>query len=519
MLAVRHPNESARAPTTAPAEPITDDPFQSVSHLFQLALATGAPATLDGQPAGAPGSLPYTSFVALPVTIAGSVVGLVGAADRPGGYDPDIGTALQPFLATCGLLIQAFRANATRQAAEDDRRHMEAQVQHAQKLESLGVLAGGIAHDFNNLLVGVLGHAELARFDVAPDSPLAERLRHIETAALRASELTNQMLAYSGKGAFQVSSVDLTHLVREMAQLLDVSISKKALLRYQFAPGTPPVDADQAQIRQVVMNLLTNASEAIGDREGTITIRIGTVEVDAPGVGSGVGAVPEPGRYVFFEVEDTGIGMDAETAARIFDPFFTTKFTGRGLGLAATLGIVRGHGGGVRIRSTPGKGSAFTVLLPPGRMTPARSDSRETAPSIAALGGVVLVVDDEPTVRAVAKASLERAGFGVLTATDGRDALSIIRANEEPIDAVVVDLTMPFMSGDEVIAQIHHLRPDLGILLSSGYAEPEIARTLAAHYNCGFIQKPYRALALIEAVRTLIHRRAMTVERLTSDES
>jgi signal transduction histidine kinase/ABC-type amino acid transport substrate-binding protein/ActR/RegA family two-component response regulator len=446
------------------------------------------------------------SFMALPVSSGGAVIGVIGAGDRAGGYDEELAHSLQPFLATCGLLIEAFRANARRRAAEDDRRQLEAQVQHAQKLESLGVLAGGIAHDFNNLLVGVLGHAELARAEVAPDSTLASRLTHIETAALRASELTNQMLAYSGKGKFLVSAIDLTRLVREMAQLLDVSISKKATLRYEFAAATPSIDGDQAQIRQVVMNLLTNASEAIGDREGTITIRIGTMAVDAQYVSSIVGAVPEAGTYVFLEVADTGCGMDAETASRIFDPFFTTKFTGRGLGLAATLGIVRGHGGGVRIRTAPDQGSTFTVVLPIGRLRPQAAPEPQPPAPAGARSGLVLVVDDEPTVLAVATTALERAGLSVVTASDGREALDVIAASGGAIEAAVIDLTMPIMGGDEVIARLRDLRPDLGVLLSSGYAEPDIARTLGARYDCGFIQKPYRSTALVESVSALLTR-------------
>jgi CheY-like chemotaxis protein len=341
------------------------------------------------------------------------------------------------------------------------------------------------------------------------DSPLNERLGHIETAALRASELTNQMLAYSGKGKFLVESVELTRLVREMAQLLDVSISKKAHLQYEFEPDTPPIDADQAQIRQVVMNLLTNASEAIGDHEGLITIRIGTIRADASYLaGSAGGAVPPPGNYVFLEVVDTGCGMDAETAARIFDPFFTTKFTGRGLGLAATLGIVRSHGGGVRIRTSPGAGSAFTVLFPHGRLATPDGPVIKPPPAKHVVGsGIVLVVDDEPDVRRVAQTALSRAGLSVLTASNGREALAIVEARGDDIEAIVLDMTMPIMGGDEVLARLQVLRPEIGVLLSSGYTEPEVARTLGARYDCAFIQKPYRSATLVEKVRRLLARR------------
>jgi signal transduction histidine kinase/CheY-like chemotaxis protein/ABC-type amino acid transport substrate-binding protein len=458
----------------------------------------------EGVPMGHP---PLESLLAMPVHRGDRLVGLIGAANRPGGYDEALAGSLHPFLATCGLLIEAHGADLRRRVAEEDRRQLEAQVQHAQKLESLGVLAGGIAHDFNNLLVGVLGHAELARMELDPDSPLAERLGHIETAALRASELTNQMLAYSGKGRFLVESVDLTRLVREMAQLLDVSISKKAQLRYEFSPHTPAIDADQAQIRQVVMNLLTNASEAIGDQEGQITIRIGTTRAAANDLtGSAGGVAPPPGDYVFLEVVDTGCGMDDDTAARIFDPFFTTKFTGRGLGLAATLGIVRSHGGGVRIRSTPGAGSIFTVLFPYGRLGVADAPAARPPAPEADGNGIVLVVDDEPDVRRVAQTALSRAGLSVLTASNGREALAVIEARGDDIKAIVLDMTMPIMGGDEVLARLRTTRPDVGVLLSSGYTEPEVTRTIGAHYDCTFIQKPYRSTTLVEEVRRLLAR-------------
>jgi two-component system cell cycle sensor histidine kinase/response regulator CckA len=255
------------------------------------------------------------------------------------------------------------------------------------------------------------------------------------------------------------------------------------------------------------MNLLTNASEAIGDQEGQITIRIGTTRAAANDLtGSAGGVAPPPGDYVFLEVVDTGCGMDDDTAARIFDPFFTTKFTGRGLGLAATLGIVRSHGGGVRIRSTPGAGSIFTVLFPYGRLGVADAPAARPPAPEADGNGIVLVVDDEPDVRRVAQTALSRAGLSVLTASNGREALAVIEARGEDIKAIVLDMTMPIMGGDEVLARLRTTRPDVGVLLSSGYTEPEVTRTIGAHYDCTFIQKPYRSTTLVEEVRRLLAR-------------
>jgi PAS domain S-box-containing protein len=260
----------------------------------------------------------------------------------------------------------AFIDITDRKRAEDERRQLEAQMQRAQKLESLGVLAGGIAHDFNNLLTGILGHASLALMDLPPDAPACHSLQQIELAARRAADLTRQLLAYSGKGRFLLAPVDLSMIIEETTALLRTVVSKKATLHFDFAPQLPTVIADPAQIRQLVMNLLTNASEALGDGPGAITIRTGRefatrASLAAPHVPADI---PE-GEYIFLEVTDTGAGMDAPTLERIFDPFFTTKFTGRGLGLAAVLGIVRGHRGAIKVASEAGRGTTFKVLLPP----------------------------------------------------------------------------------------------------------------------------------------------------------
>ncbi len=275
--------------------------------------------------------------------------------------------------AAAGRLVVVHDINARKRAenelrarlhAESEQRRLEAQIQQVQKIESLGVLAGGIAHDFNNLLVGMMGHAALALMDIPPGSPLRDRIQEIETCAARAAELTGQMLAYSGKGRFVVEPVDVGGVVREMSTLLQTA-GNGVRLELDLAPALPAVLADGTQMRQVLMNLLTNAAEAMGDRAGTITLRTGAMQASRAWLADAhVALTAEPGEYVFVEVRDEGCGMDAATRQRIFEPFFTTKFAGRGLGLAAVLGIVRGHHGALRIESEPGRGTTFHVLIP-----------------------------------------------------------------------------------------------------------------------------------------------------------
>ncbi|MBI2354127.1 MAG: response regulator [Deltaproteobacteria bacterium] len=389
-----------------------------------------------------------------------------------------------------------------RKLIEAERRKLEAQVLHAQKLESLGVLAGGIAHDFNNILMTILGHAELAMLRLNPASPARDNLLSIEQAAQRAADLSRQMLAYSGKGKFVVEVVELGDLVTEMTHMLEVSISKKAILRFNLAANLPPVEVDATQIRQVLMNLVINASEAIGDKSGVIAITTGAMRCES-GYLSDIRfdeQLPE-GLYVFVEVADTGCGMDRDTLSRIFDPFFTTKFTGRGLGMAAVLGIVRGHRGAVKIYSEPGKGTTFKVLLPaaPGHAERIR---RDAAPESNWRGnGTLLLVDDEETIRALGCEMLEMLGFNVLTAGNGREALDVYQARGGEIAAVILDLTMPRMDGEETFRELRRIRPDVRVIMSSGYNEQEVSQRFIGKGLAGFVQKPYNLAALGAALR------------------
>jgi PAS domain S-box-containing protein len=402
-----------------------------------------------------------------------------------------------------GRIVVAHDISALKRA-EQERRRLEQHLQQVQKLESLGVLAGGIAHDFNNLLVGMLGHAGLALSEIPPGSPLGRRIRQIETCALRAAELTNQMLAYSGKGRFVVEPTDLTTVVREMSNLLGTAIRKGARLDLRLADSLPAMSADPTQIRQVVMNLITNASDAIGAGVGTITVTTGTMNATCEYLAEAYTSAPwEAGEYVFLEVRDTGCGMDAETQQRIFDPFFTTKASGRGLGLAAVLGIVRGHRGVVRLESAPGEGTTFRILFPATGAAVARPSA--AANEVAARRQArVLVVDDEPSVRAIARESLARAGFSVLVAEDGPGAVARIRSQDQSIDAVLMDMTMPGMDGVEAMRAMRELVPDLPIILTSGYSEQEAQERCAGAVFTGFIQKPFAPSALVAKMNEVV---------------
>lgn len=399
------------------------------------------------------------------------------------------------------LLVEARDITIPKQV-EQERRRLEKQIQDAQKLESLGILAGGIAHDFNNLLVGIMGHAGLALMELEGNPRARDSLRQIELSAQRAAELTNQMLAYSGKGKFVVEPVDLSNLAKEMAHLLETVISKKAALHMEFAPAIPPVEADASQLRQVLMNLITNASDALGDNPGTITIKTGVAQIDPADKTSiaSRGELP-PGEYVCVEVSDTGCGMDEDTQLKIFDPFFTTKFTGRGLGLAAVQGIIRGHGGAISVTSKPHLGATFRVLLPPARDQKTRKADIPLDTAQWRGSGTVLVIDDEETVRDVARKTLERFGYDVLTAKDGQEGIEQFLSHANQISWILLDMTMPRMDGEETYREICKINHDVRVILTSGYTEQEAIGRFSGKGLAGFIQKPFRPLALIETLR------------------
>ncbi len=391
-----------------------------------------------------------------------------------------------------------------RVAAEEERRALERQMQQAQKLEGLGVMAGGIAHDFNNLLTPILGDASLALMDLPGDAPVRAALQRIQRAAQRAAALTNQMLAYAGTGPLLLEPVDLSKLVREMAQLLESAISSEAVLVYRLESGLPAVEADATQLSQVVMNLITNAAEAVGDGPGRIVVQTSRVEIDGGASRSVIGEAIPPGPYVFAEVADDGCGMDEDTRGRIFDPFFTTKFTGRGLGLAAVLGIVRGHRGAIEVESAPLRGTRVRVLLPSagGRALPAPRGSGEEVPWQGE--GAVLVIDDDEGVRELAAATLRRSGLTPLTAADCGEAVEQLRARRDTVRAVLLDRTMPGIGGAETLEALRRVCPDVPVVLMSGYSEERAAEDLGLRDLAGFLQKPFLPSTLVSALRRVL---------------
>ncbi len=385
---------------------------------------------------------------------------------------------------------------------------LRARLERSQRLEQLGLLVGGIAHDFNNLLTAVQGNVALARQRLpqgaAGSEQLEEALRETEIAA----ELTQQLLAYAGRGRLRTEPLDLSELVGQLGKLMRSSVSKKALLAFDLADDLPPISADAAQVRQVVLNLVTNASDALVGNEGRIVVRTYSVTADRAMLASAFvdDDLPE-GTYVVVEVRDSGHGMDAETQTRAFDPFFSTKERGQGLGLAATLGIVRQHRGTITVSTRPKKGSSFRVLLP---ASVGLAEADRDAPRLAEAAPRILVVDDEPAVRAVARTALLDEGYEVIEAADGRQALERLAAAEAPLDVVLLDLTMPALSGTETLREIKQLFPDTQVILSSGYAEPEALSRAGGGQAAAFLPKPYTPDMLTALVRDVMLRRPMS---------
>jgi PAS domain S-box-containing protein len=413
-------------------------------------------------------------------------------------------THLEPLRDTPGRIVGCIGVTldvTAHRRGEAERRELEVRIQEAQKLESLGTLAGGLAHDFNNLLTGILGNASLALMDLPSESSARYPVQQVEEGALRAAELTRQLLAYSGRGKVVVAPIDLSRLIEDMAALLKSVVVREAHLRVELAAGLPAVQGDAGQIRQVLLNLITNASEALGEKKGAVGVRTGVMVAEQAYLATTyVNEDLPPGHYGFFEVSDTGCGMDEATMKRIFDPFFSTKFTGRGLGLAAVLGIVRGHHGAIKVYSEPGRGSAFKVLLP--CVDLAHGGAGTPAPRQRWRGsGTVLLMDDEEGVRQVARRTLELAGFQVITASDGQEGIELFRQHAGEIVAVVLDLAMPRVSGEEVFRELRLLQPEVRVVLMSGYNEEEVANLFAGKRLAGFVQKPFRVDDFLAVMR------------------
>jgi signal transduction histidine kinase len=403
-----------------------------------------------------------------------------------------------------GRLVPAIQRELKESAVRRERRTLENQLRHAQKLESLGLLAGGVAHDFNNLLTGILGNASLALELVDTESAARRSLLEVIRAGGRAADLTRQLLAYAGKGRLVIGPVDVSELVRDIGELLRSAVPRTIELALDLNPDLPPVEGDSSQIQQLVMNLILNAVEATGERAGKVRVATGVQRVRSTDrLDDFRPDPPAAGVYVEIEVRDDGCGMSEQTKAQLFDPFFTTKITGRGLGLAAALGIVRGHKGSIAVSSAEGDGSTFTVLLP---ALPAGTSRRcatpfpvEPAPLNRA-GGTVLIIDDEGVVRRAARLALEHFGYTVFEASHGQDGADLFSRLHDRISCVLLDLTMPRMGGREVWRYIRRIRPDMRIVISSGFEESEARKHFGDAPALEFIQKPYTAAALARKI-------------------
>jgi PAS domain S-box-containing protein len=390
--------------------------------------------------------------------------------------------------------------------AEKDQERLEAQMRHTQKLESLGVLAGGVAHDFNNLLMGMLGNADLALLKLPPDSAAAENLASIRDSSQRAADLCRQLLAYSGRGQVAIEPLDLCRVVREMTQLLEISAAKKAVLEYELPSSLPTFNGDRSQIQQVILNLVTNAAEAGDEGQRLIRIQTGSMDCDREFLMQTVAEEELPeGRYVWLEVTDSGEGMDAETLPRIFDPFFTRKFPGRGLGLAAVAGILRGHKGAIHVQSEPGRGTIFRVLFPAVRSAEQPARPKRTKKGAGKISGTVLIVDDEEAVLSVGQRMLEQIGLTVFAVLDGAGAVELFRERAAEIDAVLLDLTMPGMDGEETLRALRAVSREVPVILASGYSDREVSRRFGADEQPeGFLQKPFTVATLADKLREFL---------------
>jgi PAS domain S-box-containing protein len=380
-----------------------------------------------------------------------------------------------------------------RKRAEEERRQLEQQLQQAQKLESLGVLAGGIAHDFNNILTVILGHCYLAKDDTGLKQPYSLYFQQIESAANRAADLCRQMLTYAGKRPVVQTRVNLWLLVDDVVKMLQSAIKKNVAIELDLNQRIPEIIGDAGQIQQIVMNLIINASEAIGDAKGTISIVLRNIEFEAGQLKTDTFGTPiRPGKYSCLEVSDTGIGMNSETQKRIFEPFYTTKFAGRGLGMSAIRGIVTSHEGILELTSTEGVGTTFKVAFP----VPGTAEQVDFVPAVSTSlyegAGTILLVEDEQTLRTMGTALLEVMGFTTLSAEHGREALEIFRERSADIDIILLDLIMPVMGGDETYRELRKIAPTVSIVICSGYGVESVTDLIENDRHAGFVQKPYK---------------------------
>ncbi|MDY3559219.1 PAS domain S-box protein [Gemmata sp. JC673] len=425
--------------------------------------------------------------------------GRVPAADGGPRWFATHGTVLRDDSGRPERIVAVTSDITERKRSDEQREALNRQFRDAAKWESLGVLAGGVAHDFNNILTVVLGSAALARRGLPPNSSTVAYLDQIEQSCRRAAEVCRQMLAYSGRNQGGAARIDLTPLVREAAPLL-AGPAGSAPIRYELDDALPLAPADATQVRQVLMNLVTNAVESLGPGAGEVVVRTSAEEVPA-GVPNGLfHLAPDPGRYVCLTVQDTGRGMSPEVRAKMFDPFYSTKFTGRGLGLAAVLGTVRAHRGGIRVETAPGAGTTVTVYWP----APAEQVAAPPPPPAGAVAAnLALVIDDELFVREVTASILEELGFAPALAADGASGIELFHRNREAIKVAVIDVVMPGMTGDQVLKTLRLFAPGLPVLLVSGFTDSRIM-TADLGARTEFLQKPFHPEDLMKAVRRLV---------------
>jgi PAS domain S-box-containing protein len=382
-------------------------------------------------------------------------------------------------------------------------RRLQEMLRKSQKLEGIGLLAVGVAHDFSNLLTGILGNASLA-LESAP-ADIADHLRQVMQAGELAAGLARQLLVYAGKGKCVTRSTDVAELVRDLIPLIRANIPREVEIVLDLEPEVPPVEGDAAQLLQVVMNLVINGAEAVGKAGGTVRVHVHSKHLEGADVRLRYYAADrvESGQFVAIQVSDTGCGMDEATQSRIFDPFFTTKLLGRGLGLAAALGIVRQHRGGIRVESAPGRGTTFEVVIP--ASVAGLGETPEGAvSSLPAMPCGVLVIDDEAIVRTVIQAVLERSGYRLTVAENGRQGVELFARSPDEFSIVLLDLSMPVMGAEEALGLLLRLRPNAKVLIVSGYDESEVIRLFGHRHIAGFLQKPFTAGRLLQKVREVL---------------
>lgn len=402
--------------------------------------------------------------------------------------------------------------------AEQERREIESRMQQARHLESLGVLAGGIAHDFNNLLQVVLTHADLAELDLEGQHPVRNNLVQIRSAAYSAADLCRQLLAYAGQGARTIEPVRLESLADEVVKTCAASSGGEIRIEADFEPGLPPIEGDGSQLRQLLVNLVTNASEAVEPNSGSIAVRIGFGRFDGASEPSDGWQPEKPGdgEFIRLEVEDTGSGMAPETLRRVFEPFFTTRFVGRGLGMPAVLGLVRRHHGFIHMASHLGRGTTVRVFLPGSRGARIPGGEEIVPPPADAVAdqragsrsGVVLLVDDDELVRIASEQILRKLGFEVLLAENGLEALEVYRSARDRIGLVLLDLTMPELDGWETLKELRQRDPGVRVVICSGYSSPDIRAGIDDGFVEGFLEKPFTVAELRRVLRRCFSREA-----------